>query len=45
MIRATEFLKAIYNDLGGPLPLTYWGKLYYILFYDDTTRTYYIKPI
>ena len=45
MIRANKFLEEIYNDLGRLLFLIYWGKQYYISFYDDAIRTYHIKTI
>lgn len=43
MTRATEFLEEINSDLGGLLSLIEQRKLYYIFFYNDATRTYYIK--
>lgn len=39
------FKKVIYSNLKRQLPLTHYGEYYYIFFYDNATRTYYIKTI
>ena len=44
MTRATEFLELLHSDLGGLLPSTKYGYIFYISFYDDATGTYYVKP-
>ncbi len=41
--QATEFLEFMYSDLEGPLPATQLGQTFYIFFFDDSTRCYYIE--
>ncbi len=43
--QATKFLELLHSDLGGPLPSTKYGYIFYISFYNDATGTYYVKPL
>ncbi len=45
MTRATKFLELLHSDLGGPLSSTKYRDIFYISFYDNATRTYYVKPL
>lgn len=43
MTKTKKFLEDIYGDLERLLPSIQWKKQYYISFYNNITRTYYVK--
>ncbi len=45
MIYATEFLKLLHSDMGGPLLSTKYRYIFYTSFYNNATGTYYVKPL
>ena len=45
MRKATKFLEEIDSNLRGLLPSTRWREQYYISFYDNITRVYYVRTM